>query len=69
MYLTDIQSGKFAREWIEENENGRPNFNRFEETEAQHEIEIVGKKLRAMMPFVNEGAKSKEEEVVGSAKN
>ncbi len=26
--LTDIQSGKFAKEWIEENENGRPNFNR-----------------------------------------
>jgi len=67
--LTDIQSGKFAREWIAENENGRPNFNKFEETEAQHEIEVVGKKLRAMMPFVNEGAKSKEEEVVGSAKN
>lgn len=67
--LTDIQSGKFAKEWIEENENGRPNFNRIEQTEAKHQIEEVGQKLRAMMPFVNEGAKTKEEEVVGSAKN
>ncbi|WP_203245854.1 ketol-acid reductoisomerase [Sporosarcina beigongshangi] len=67
--LTDIQSGKFAKEWIEENENGRPNFNRIEQAEAKHQIEEVGQKLRAMMPFVNEGAKTKEEEVVGSAKN
>ncbi|WP_342508657.1 ketol-acid reductoisomerase [Sporosarcina sp. FSL K6-2383] len=67
--LTDIQSGKFAKEWIEENENGRPNFNRIEEEEAKHQIEEVGQKLRSMMPFVNEGAKTKEEEVVGSAKN
>ncbi len=67
--LTDIQSGKFAREWIEEDENGRPNFNRIEEQEAQHPIEKVGQQLRAMMPFVNEGAKTKEEEVVGSAQN
>ena len=67
--LTDIQSGKFAKEWIEENENDRPNFNRIEQEEAKHQIEEVGQRLRAMMPFVNEGAKTKEEEVVGSAKN
>ena len=42
--LTDIQSGKFAKEWIEENENGRPNFNAYEETEAKHQIEVVGQK-------------------------
>ncbi|MFS0575632.1 ketol-acid reductoisomerase [Sporosarcina sp. 179-K 3D1 HS] len=67
--LTDIQSGKFAKEWIEENENGRPKFNAIEAAEAEHQIEKVGQKLRAMMPFISEGAKSKEEEVVGSAKN
>lgn len=67
--LTDIQSGKFAKEWIEENENGRPNFNAIEEAEAKHQIEEVGQKLRSMMPFINEGAKSKEEEVVASEKN
>ncbi|MBY0221465.1 ketol-acid reductoisomerase [Mammaliicoccus sciuri] len=67
--LTDIQSGKFAKEWIEENENGRPKFNAIEKAEADHQIEQVGQKLRSMMPFINEGAKSKEEEVVASAKN
>lgn len=67
--LTDIQSGKFAKDWIEENENGRPNFNKFEEDEAKHQIEEVGQKLRSMMPFISEGAKSKEEEVVASEKN
>lgn len=67
--LTDIQSGKFAREWIAENENGRPNFNAIEEAESKHQIEVVGQKLRSMMPFISEGAKSKEEEVVASEKN
>lgn len=67
--LTDIQEGKFAEGWIAENENGRPKYNAYEESEAKHQIEVVGEKLRAMMPFVNEGKKSKQEEVVGSAKN
>ncbi|MCM3708936.1 ketol-acid reductoisomerase [Sporosarcina luteola] len=67
--LTDIQEGKFAEGWIAENENGRPNYNAYEESEEKHQIEVVGEKLRAMMPFVNEGKKSKQEEVVGSAKN
>ena len=40
-----------------------------EQEEAKHQIEEVGQRLRAMMPFMNEGAKTKEEEVVGSAKN
>ncbi|MDW0112519.1 MULTISPECIES: ketol-acid reductoisomerase [Sporosarcina] len=67
--LTDIQEGKFAKGWIDENENGRPNFNAYEESEAKHQIEVVGEKLRAMMPFVNDGKKTKQEEVVGSAQN
>jgi len=51
--LADIQSGKFAKDWIAENENGRPNLNKFREEESQHPVEVVGKKLRAMMPFIN----------------
>jgi ketol-acid reductoisomerase len=50
--LSEIQSGQFAKEWIEENEKGRPNFNEMRKKEAAHPIEEVGKKLRAMMPFL-----------------
>jgi ketol-acid reductoisomerase len=50
--LSEIQSGQFAKEWIEENEKGRPNFNEMRKAEAAHPIEEVGKKLRAMMPFL-----------------
>jgi ketol-acid reductoisomerase len=50
--LAEIQSGKFAKEWIAENENGRPNFNKMRENEAAHPIEAVGKQLREMMPFL-----------------
>lgn len=50
--LGDIQSGKFAREWIRENKKGRPNFEKMREEEASHEIEVVGKKLRDMMPWM-----------------
>ncbi|WJY26181.1 ketol-acid reductoisomerase [Sporosarcina trichiuri] len=65
--LDDIQSGKFAKEWIAENENGRPNFNRIEQEEAAHQIEEVGEKLRAMMPFVEKGLKKEEEVTAGAA--
>ena len=50
--LADIQSGKFAQEWIAENENGRPNMNRFREEGQNSQLEVVGKQLRAMMPFI-----------------
>jgi ketol-acid reductoisomerase len=50
--LSEIQSGQFAREWIEENEKGRPNFNAQRQKEAAHPIEDVGKRLRAMMSFL-----------------
>jgi ketol-acid reductoisomerase len=49
--LKDIQTGRFAREWILENQVNRPNFNRLRAIEAQHPIEQVGKELRAMMPW------------------
>ncbi len=50
--LSEVQSGEFAREWIEENEKGRPDYNRITEEEKNHKIEKVGKELRAMMPWL-----------------
>jgi len=50
--LKDIKSGKFAREWIKENEAGRPNFNRLLAEGDNHPIEEVGRKLREMMPWM-----------------
>ncbi|GGG15113.1 ketol-acid reductoisomerase (NADP(+)) [Lysinibacillus alkalisoli] len=67
--LTDIQSGKFAREWIEENENGRPNYTKFKEDGKNHQIEEVGRKLRAMMPFINENKKEVVRETSATAQN
>ena len=51
--LADIQSGAFARRWIEENQQGRPWFEAERAKEAKHPIEEVGVKLRAMMPFLD----------------
>ena len=51
--LADIQSGAFAEEWIEENYQGRPNFQRMRTADGEHPIEQVGRELRRMMPFVN----------------
>jgi ketol-acid reductoisomerase len=47
--LSDIQDGTFAKEWILENKAGRPSFNAMRRINAEHPIEIVGKKLRDMM--------------------
>ncbi|MCZ6534458.1 MAG: ketol-acid reductoisomerase [Chloroflexi bacterium] len=52
--LTDIQNGTFAKEWITENDEGRPRFNRMRREDAEHPIEKVGKELRAMMPWLKE---------------
>ena len=54
--LADVQSGAFAREWVEENKNGRPNMNRLRKQEAEHPIEQVGKKLREMMSYLGKSA-------------
>ena len=57
--LADIQSGKFAQEWIAENKAGCPNFNKMREAEKQHPIEIVGAQLRSMMSWLpKEGKKA-----------
>ena len=50
--LCEIQDGSFAREWILENQAGRPVFNAARRDEAEHEIEEVGQRLRAMMPWL-----------------
>ena len=50
--LEEIQSGAYARKWIEEDRNGRPWFNATRESEQHHRIEEVGAKLRALMPFL-----------------
>ena len=53
--LNEIQSGEFARKWIAEHKAGRPEFTRLIEQDANHQIEIVGGKLRGMMPFLSAG--------------
>lgn len=50
--LKEVQSGKFAREWIRENKRGRVNFNKMREDGKNHQIEKVGAALRAMMPWM-----------------
>ena len=52
--LKEIQSGKFANEWIEENKKGRPVFNKISQEESKHPIEEVGRQLRKMMPWMKE---------------
>ena len=52
--LEDIQSGRFASEWMSENAAGQPSFKAMRRREAEHEIEEVGAKLRGMMPWIGE---------------
>jgi len=50
--LKEIQSGKFARQWIRENDRGAKNFRRLLKHDLRHPIERVGEKLRARMPWL-----------------
>jgi ketol-acid reductoisomerase len=59
--LKEIQSGKFAREWVKESETGRVNFNALRTAGEKHPIEEVGKSLRGMMPWLSAGKKSVSE--------
>ena len=52
--LGAVQDGSFAREWIAENDEGRPRFNRLRKENAEHPIESVGKELREMMSFLQD---------------
>ena len=50
--LKDIQSGKFAKQWMDECKGGQKNFLKMREELAKHPIEKVGKKLRDLMPWI-----------------
>ena len=61
--LGEIQSGEFAREWMAENEGGRPRYNQMLEEEANSPIENVGQKLRGNMSWIkhNQGERTAPE--------
>ena len=52
--LDDIQSGRFARDWVAECQAGQPSFKAMRRRNAEHSIEEVGERLRAMMPWIAE---------------
>ncbi len=53
--LEDIQSGKFVRDFMVENKVGQPSFKAIRRNNDNHQIEQVGEKLRAMMPWISAG--------------
>ena len=53
--LTEIQDGTFANEWVAESESGRANYHRLQEEGKRHPIEVVGARLRSMMPWISAG--------------
>jgi ketol-acid reductoisomerase len=59
--LGAIRDGSFAEEWIEENRAGRPTFHKLRQQGREHQIEQVGKELRAMMPFIAAGKQRVED--------
>jgi ketol-acid reductoisomerase len=59
--LDEIQTGKFAEEWIAESESGRPNFSALRQAGRDHPIEKVGAELRAMMPWISAGKQRVED--------
>ena len=52
--LTEIQDGTFATEWILENQANKPKFNALLRADVNHPIEVTGKQLRKMMPWITE---------------
>jgi ketol-acid reductoisomerase len=54
--LGEIQSGRFAREWVLENAAGQASFKAMRRRAAEHDIEKVGERLRAMMPWIKQNA-------------
>ena len=61
--LEDIQSGRFVRDWITECKAGQPSFKAIRRNNDAHQIEVIGEKLRGMMPWIKAGA------LVDKAKN
>jgi ketol-acid reductoisomerase len=62
--LDEIQSGTFAEEWVAESESGRKRFHELEAAGKEHRIEVVGAKLREMMPWISQG-KTKVQDASG----
>ncbi len=54
--LDDIQPGRFTKEWMLENAAGQPSFKAMRRRAAENDIEKVGERLRAMMPWIAENA-------------
>ena len=65
--LGEIQSGKFAEEWIAESRSGRARFHELEEEGKAHQIEKVGAELRSLMPWIRAGKASVTEVSGGQA--
>ena len=61
--LDDIQTGRFARDWVLENAAGQASFKAMRKRGAEHDVEKIGAKLRAMMPWISQNA------LVDKAKN
>ena len=53
--LSEIQSGQFAKEWMQEHKSGQTKFKMMRKKQAEHSIEAVGEKLRTLMPWIAEG--------------
>jgi ketol-acid reductoisomerase len=62
--LDEIRSGKFADEWIAENDSGRKKFQALRDADRDHPVEKVGRELRAMMPWISAG-KANPQDVSG----
>ena len=54
--LADIQSGRFTKDWMLENKVNQTSFKALRAECDSHPMEEVGARLRAMMPFISEGA-------------
>lgn len=57
--LKEIQTGSFAKEWMEENKKGRPLYNKLRKECDEHPIEKIGAKLREMMPWISASLEKK----------
>ncbi|SDY16981.1 ketol-acid reductoisomerase [Halopenitus persicus] len=65
--LEQVQDGTFAREWIAENQAGRPSYTQLREAERTHEIEQVGEELRALFAWADEETAEETEAVTTDA--
>lgn len=63
--LSEIQSGAFAKEWMDENKTGRPNYTKMRDRDDSHLIEKVGEELRKMMPWIQDSTGSQSALSVG----